>query len=277
MKTKPIVSVLLPTYNGAKFITKSIESVLKQDFSDFELIIIDDGSSDYGPDIVKEFMQKDNRVIFISNKENLGIQKTLNKGLGVAKGEYIARIDDDDEWVERDKLSRQVKFLDENSDYVLVGTGVVMVDEERNELFRFLQPIDDKSIRDRMLFKSCFMHSSILFRRRIVIELGGYSEKEEHKHIEDYYLWLELGKVGKLANLPTYGIKFMLRDGAITSKHKPEQFRKIIRLVKSFRSDYPNPRTGILFAYLRSGLFVFDKILPFTPLKNWFIKQYKKA
>lgn len=272
---EPKVSVLLPTYNGARFITKSIESVLLQSFEDFELIIINDGSTDYTPDIAKEFTRKNNRVVFISNKENLGIQKTLNKGLEIAKGEYIARIDDDDEWVDREKLSAQVKFLDEHPDHVLVGTGIIIVDEKRNELFRFLQPQGDKSIRQRMLFKCCFMHTEVLFRKNAVVEVGGYSEEEEHKHVEDYHLWLTLGKLGKLANLPTYSIKFMKREGTITSEHKPEQFRKIIKLVKSFRSDYPNPRMAILFAYVRSGLFIFDKVLPFASLKNWFIKRYK--
>src|SRR3989344_3196134 len=102
---RPGISVLLPTYNGGRFITKAIESVLKQSFGDFELIVIDDGSSDYTPKIVEEFARKDSRIIFVKNKENLGIQKTLNRGLSLAKGIYIARIDDDDEWADKNKLS----------------------------------------------------------------------------------------------------------------------------------------------------------------------------
>ena len=271
----PKVSVILPTYNGERFIANSIESVLSQTFDDFELIIVDDGSTDATSGVVKEFALKDERVVFVSSDKNLGIQKTLNKGLKMAKGEYIARIDDDDEWVERDKLSRQVNFLDNNPDYVLVGTGVIVVDEDRNEIFRFLQPTDDKSIRGRLLFKSCFTHSAVLFRRDVVLKLGGYSEDESVRHVEDYDLWLRLGRIGKLANLPSYGIKFMQRKGAITSKHKPEQFHKNIRLARSFRADYPHPWMAILFAYLRSALFVFDRILPFASLKNWFVKKYK--
>lgn len=274
---QPKVSVILPTHNGAKLITKSIGGVLKQSFEDLELIVIDDGSTDYTPDIVKEFAQKDKRVVFVSSKENLGIQKTLNKGLEIAKGEYIARIDDDDEWVERDKLSRQVKFLDENPEYVLIGTGVIMVDEERNELFRFLQPVKDKSIRDRMLFKSCFMHSSVLFRKDSIMQLGGYSEKEKHRHIEDYYLWLQLGKIGKLANLPSYGIKFMLRRGAISAKYKPEQFKKNIKLVRDFKKYYPHSTRALMFGYIRVLAYAFYKFLPFKFLKHLILKVYKNA
>jgi len=161
----PKVSILLPTHNGSRFISKSIESVLLQSFEDFELIIIDDGSTDMTPDIAKEFTRKDKRVVFMSNKKNLGIQKTLNNGMRIAKGEYIARVDDDDEWVGSDKLARQVDFLDKNSDHVLVGTGVIVVDEKRDELFRFLQPSGDEAIRRKMLFKSYFMHSTVLFRK----------------------------------------------------------------------------------------------------------------
>jgi len=272
---KPKVSILLPTYNGSRFISRSVESVLAQSFDDFELIIIDDGSTDVTGDIVNKFARKDKRVVFISNKGNLGIQRTLNNGLKIAKGKYIARIDDDDEWLDSKKLEYQVAFLDAHPEYVLVGTGVVVVDENRNELFRFLLPLDDAAIRDRMLFKSCFMHSSVVFRKNSVLKLGGYGESEEIRHVEDYELWLRLGRVGKLANLPSYGIKFMQRKSAITSKHKPEQFRKNIKLVRSFRADYPHSRMATFFAYLRSALFTFDKVLPFVSLKNWFIKRYK--
>lgn len=271
----PKVSVLLPTHNGSRFISKSIESVLSQSFEDFELIIIDDGSTDMTPDIAREFTRKDKRVVFISNKENLGIQKTLNIGMRIAKGDYIARIDDDDEWIDSKKLEEQITFLYTHPEHVLVGTGVIVVDESRNELFRFYQPLDDASIRNRMLFKSCFMHSAVVFKKDAVLELGGYGESDGVRHVEDYDLWLRLGRVGKLANLPSYSIKFMQRKGAITSKYKPEQFKKNIKLVRAFRADYPHSRLAALFAYLRSVLFAFDKVFPFVSLKNWFIKRYK--
>ena len=122
MNDKPRVSVILPAYNGERFIGRSIKSVLSQRLESFELIVIDDGSSDDTNSIIREFVGRDSRVRHLSNKENLGIQKTLNIGIRESRGEYIARIDDDDEWSDNDKLSRQVDFLDGNKDYVLVGT-----------------------------------------------------------------------------------------------------------------------------------------------------------
>lgn len=277
MEKPPKVSVILPTHNGGKFITRAVESVLKQSFKDLELIVVDDGSSDHTSQIIEEFKQKDQRVFFLKNKENLGIQKTLNKGLAAAKGEYIARIDDDDEWVERTKLEEQVLFMDANPDYELIGTGVIMVDEGRNELFRFLQPVEDSSIRKRILYKSCFMHSAVLFRKATILSLGGYSEDGKHRHIEDYNLWLHLGKAGKLHNLPMYGIKFMLRDGAISAVYKSDQFKNNVRLVKEFRRDYPGAFGAIIFSYVRLFGYEVYKLLPFRFLKHLILRIYKSA
>ena len=279
MKT-PKVSVILPTYNGSRFIAKSIESVLSQTFDDLELIIIDDGSTDRTAEVAEEFTRKDRRVIFVRNKENLGIQKTLNEGLRLAKGEYIARIDDDDQWVYKKKLTEQVALLDQNPDYVLVGTGVIVVDEERKELFRFSHPKDDDTIRNKMLFKSCFTHSTVMFRKDVVLGIGGYGEDEKVRHVEDYDLWLRLGTVGKLANLPEHGIKFMLREGAISAKYKSEQFRKNVRLVLKYRKNYPRFITAFLFANLRAVLYSVYEYIPFKsvlkPVKKIIFMVYKK-
>lgn len=272
----PKVSVLLPIYNGSRFMSKSIESVLLQSFEDFELIIIDDGSTDMTSDIAKEFMRKDKRVVFVSNKENLGIQKALNNGMRIAKGEYIARIDDDDEWISSDKLANQLDFLERNSNHVLVGTGVIVVDEQRNEIFRFLQPSDDEAIRKKMLFKSYFMHSTVLFRKDIALNLGGYGEGENTRHVEDYDLWLRLGTVGELANLPAYDIRFMLRKSAISAKYKSEQFRRNIGLVKTFRNNYPRFWGALLYSYSRLWAYKIYKHLPTNMAKHKILEVYKK-
>ena len=281
MKKKNIkVSVILPTHNGSKYISKAIESVLSQSLEDLELIIIDDGSTDRTSEVVKEFTKKDKRIVFENNKENLGIQKTLNKGIQMARGEYVARIDDDDEWVYLDKLEEQTAFLDRHGNYVLVGTGVIVVDEDRKELFRFMQPETDAEIRDKMLLKSCFTHSTVMFRKDTALEIGGYSEEEGALHVEDYDLWLRLGVVGKLYNLRQYGIKFMLREGAISSKYKLEQFRKNVKLVVKYRKHYPNFSRSFLFANLRGALYTIYEYMPFKsalkPVREVILTIYKK-
>lgn len=270
-----LVSVILPTYNGVKYIKRAIESVLAQSFFDWELIIVDDGSSDNTEDIAKEYAGKDQRITYIKNDINLGIQKSLNKGLKEAKGKYIARIDDDDEWIDKDKLKKQVEFLNNNPDYALVGTSAIVVNEDGKELFRYLLPETDQDIRNKLLMKNCFVHSSVLFRKEAVLKFNGYSEEEDVKHLEDYDLWLKLGTVGKLANLPIYAVKFMLRDESISSVNKLDQLKKDLILTKEFKTKYPNYIQSLAFGYLRLYSFkIFNLISPL--LKNKILKFYKE-
>ncbi|MEW5805358.1 MAG: glycosyltransferase [Patescibacteria group bacterium] len=279
---KPKVSILLPTYNGEKYLAKAIQSVLAQSFEDWELLVIDDGSTRKNEkgdfliqEIVKRFSERNDRVKYLRTEKNLGIQKALNRGLAEAAGEYIARIDDDDEWFDENKLVKQVEFLDKNSDYVLVGTGTIVVDEQGRELFRFLNPETDKEIRKRILAKNCFSHSSVMFRKSAVEKVGNYPETEKTLHVEDYYLWLKLGQFGKFHNLPIYGIKFMIRPGAISSKYKLKQFWHDILLVWQFRKDYPNFFFGFFRSWVRFILYGLLGFIPFLRLKYWAIKKYK--
>jgi len=272
----PKISVIMPTYNGGKYIRRAIDSVLGQSFKDFEIIVINDGSTDDTEQVLQEYIGRDSRVNYFDNKNNLGIQKTLNRGLKESKGKYIARIDDDDEWIDKEKLKRQIEFLENNPGYVLVGTGATVVDEKGLELFRYLLPESDYEIRKKILRRNCFVHSSVLFKRESVLEIGGYSENKEVKHIEDYDLWLKLGTVGKVANLPIYGIKFMITEGGISSNNKADQFKKNITLISKFKKHYPKYFYSIVFCYLRLFLY---KVLFFLPsiLVNKIIKTYKEC
>ncbi len=270
------VSIILPTYNGSRFIRRSIESILLQSFVNFELLIIDDGSTDSTAEIIQEAARSDSRVVYFKNEKNLGIQKTLNKGLNAARGEYIARIDDDDLWVDENKLKKQVEFLDTHPDYVLVGTGVIIQNEEGTELFRFLNIQNDEKIRKSLLGKNCFTHSSVMLRKSAAMKFGGYDESQETRHIEDYDLWLKLGTIGKLANLPVYAVRFTLRPGNISSKNKTIQFRKDIEMIKKYKKHYPNYLNAYLRGYLRLIFYGVFSILPLAALKNKILKIYKE-
>ena len=126
----PLVSILLPTYNGARYIREAIDSVLAQNFSDFELIIIDDASVDGVSLIIEEYLAKDARVVSYRNDKNMKLVTTLNVGLQVARGQYIARIDDDDIWNSREKLQKQVEILECSPRVAIVGTFGYIIDEE---------------------------------------------------------------------------------------------------------------------------------------------------
>jgi len=271
------VSIILPTYNGAKFISGAIKSVSAQSYKDWELLVIDDGSTDKTAEIVEELSKKDSRIKYFRNEKNLGIQKTLNKGLKLARGEYVARIDDDDRWVDVDKLKKQVEFLDKNPDYILVGMGVIVVNEDGDELFRFLNPQTDEDIRKKILSRNCFTHSSVMFRKEVAINLGGYSESEDVKHIEDYDLWLKFGRNGKMANLPMHAIHFIMRDKSISSKNKNIQLRRNIKIAKKYRKFYPNYFKASAKNYLRLFMYGVFKFIPFLKLKASILRKYKES
>jgi glycosyltransferase involved in cell wall biosynthesis len=276
MKTQILISIILPTWKEAQYIKRAIESVLSQSFSNWELIIINDGLYNGIEDSIKEYIRKDKRIILLKNEINLGIQKTLNKGLKRAKGKYIAHIDDDDEWMDKDKLQKQIEFLERNKDYCLIGTGVVVVNEKKEELFRYLNPETDRKIRNKFLKKNCFVHSSILFTKDTALKLGGYIEDEETKYIEDYDFLLRLGLVGKLHNLPIYATLYTSRKNSISSDNKFKQFKKNIALIKKFKGKYPKYFQSVIFSYLRLFFYKIFELIPFLSLKNKIIKLYKE-
>lgn len=268
------ISVILPVYNGEKYIQEALKSVLDQSCYNLELLVIDDGSADNTRAIVNGMKEQDTRIRYVRNEKNMGVQKTLNRGLHEAQGEYIARIDDDDEWADPQKLERQLAFFNEHSDYVLLGTGVIVVNEAGREIARFLNPETDEEIRRRMLTRNCFSHSSVMFRKEAALRFGGYDESLETLHAEDYDLWLKLGTVGKLANLPFYGLRFTERAG-ISNLHRMAQFRSDLYLAKKYRMQYPNYWFALVTNVLRISFWKFYRLLPRRLKKRLFV-FYKK-
>ncbi len=259
---QPLVSIILPTYNGAKYIAAAIASVQAQSYTNWELIIIDDGSTDDTEVIVQSLSHADSRIQYVKNEQNLGIQKTLNRGLALAKGEYIARIDDDDQWIDADKLTAQVSFLESHPDYVLVGTGVVIVTETGQEITRYTLSENDIAIRNRMLAKNCFAHGTVMYKKSAVNEVGGYSEQKNKRHIEDHDLWLRLGVIGKMYNLASHSVALMVRSTSITSRHRIIQAWRICKTALIYRNKYPYAPRGLLWAFLRMIFFIVDRIVP---------------
>jgi glycosyltransferase involved in cell wall biosynthesis len=257
-----LVSIILPTYNGSPYIKKAIESVLSQTYKNWELIIIDDCSLDRTSSIVANYINLNSNIKYIKNNENLGVQKSLNKGLSVSKGEYIARIDDDDEWIDVDKLKTQVEFLESNIGYVLIGTGALLVDEDDELLSKYLLPKSDLEIKNKILSKNCFVHSSVLFKKNTAQEVGGFSENEAIKHVEDYDLWLRLGMKGKLFNLNTYSTALRVRSQSLTYKNRVTQAKRILNLIVKYRKIYPRFTIGYIIALFRLVFFIIQNIFP---------------
>jgi len=264
LSVKPQVTVLMPAYNAAETIAKAVESVSGQLYDDFEFLIINDGSEDDTAKVVENVA--DERIRYLENDSNLGIQKTLNRGIRESKGKYIARIDADDSWVEREKLKEQVAFLENNPDHVLVGTGAIVTNEDGDELFRYKNPATDYEIRQQILGKNCFLHPSVVYRKSAVDQVGLYDESEACLHIEDYDLWLRMGMIGKLANLKMYGIVYRKSDMQISSQNKMTQLRGYLRLIRKYKDNYPGYWKALFRSYVRIYLYGW---LRFDELKKW--------
>lgn len=262
MKNQTLVSVVMPTYIGEKTIKRAIDSVLNQTYQDFEFIIINDGSQDNTNKIVSDI--NDERIIYLKNDKNLGIQKSLNKGLNLSKGKYIARIDDDDKWSNRNKLKEQVNFLQSNEDYVLVGTNAIVVNERGEEILKTNNTLKDHDIRKIILGKNFFLHSSVVFRKEVALRVGGYDEGEETLHIEDYDLWLKIGRIGKFANLPIYGLYYVKSKNQISSKNQTKQLKGYLKLIRKYKKYYPGYYRALLRSCFRIFLYGW---LNFTKIK----------
>ena len=251
-------------------------SVVAQEFAEWELVVIDDASKDESDMIGRKAADSDSRIRYVRNKENLGLQRTLNLGLGLCAGEFIARIDHDDEWCDVRKLSAQLRFFDAHLDHVLVGTGAIVTDQGGIEMVRYLLPGSDEEIRKRMLFKNCFVHSSVLFKRDLTIELGGYSEDSEVRHIEDYDLWLRLGKEGKMANLPTCAVRLHSLEDGISASNRLDQARKFLKLSRKHLHEYPNGGWAKIVGWLRMLAYELFGFMP-ASWKRIMFRFYKQA
>ena len=208
------VSVIMPVYNGEKYIKYSIESILNQTFSDFELIIIDDGSVDDTEKIIKSY--SDSRIKYFK-KENSGITDSLNLALEKSQGEFIARMDADD-ISEPNRLERQLKFFEQNPEIVLCGSFAKIINENNEDFGEFNKiPLNWSDIKIECILHNPFIHSSVMFRRDLVNVVGGYNKK--YWHTEDYELWTRIVNKYPCKNIPEFLLKYRISGNQITKKH----------------------------------------------------------
>lgn len=271
-KLNILVSILLPVCGKAPYISEAIESVLKQNLRDWELIVISDPPIGKEVEkVIEEYLQKDSRFSYLKNETRMGFQRSLNQGLEILKGKYVARIDDDDVWLDPEKLKKQIEFLESNPDYVLIGTGAVVINHEGKELYRFLEPESDNQIREYILYRNPFLHSSVVYRKNIVLSFGGYDEKL--KGADDYDLWLKLGTIGKLHNFPYFWLKFRAPRNNDNIARVPRYLRtkEKIQIIKKHRKNYPHFFQAICKDYLK--LLYLLTISRFPKLDNWLYQK----
>lgn len=196
----PKISVLMAVYNGEKSVRKTIASVLNQTYSDFELVIIDDCSTDKTLQIIQSYSDSDPRLVISTNKTNIGQINSLNIGLRQARGTYIARTDAGDISLPQ-RFEKQITYLDEHPEVVVVGTGAVRYDAKGKVIDVLRMPGDPTSMRQMAVVASPIIHVSVMMRKETIIQAGGYHP--DYFISADYQLWSKLlQKDFQLANIP---------------------------------------------------------------------------
>jgi glycosyltransferase involved in cell wall biosynthesis len=212
----PKITVLMPVYNASEYLQETMDSVLNQTFTDFEFLIINDGSTDNSEEIIKSY--SDPRIRLVNNEQNMKLIATLNKGIELAEGKYIARMDADDICLPT-RLEKQYRLMEENPDIALCGTGIKMMGK------KFFQPIvitEPEIIKNVMRAFNVFFHPTVMFRRSVLIE-HNYRYNPEYLHAEDYQLFQLLSEHHKLTNIDETLLLYRLSPGGISRVHNTAQ------------------------------------------------------
>lgn len=221
------VTVLMPVYNGEKYLREAIDSILSQTFSGFEFLIINDGSTDRSVEIINSY--EDPRIRLIDNDGNLGVAATLNEGLKLAEGKYIARMDCDDVSLPT-RLEKQVEFMDSHPLVGISGTWIEMVGAREGCIWK--TPVTHEKIVCTLLFESALAHPSVIIRKSVV-DINRLEYDPSFKHVEDYELWLRASRFTRLANLGEVHLLYRIHPDQIGERYFEEQLSSAMS-IRSF-------------------------------------------
>ena len=209
------LTVLMPAYNAALYIREAIDSVLHQTYHDYELLIINDGSSDTTKDIIESYTDKRIRLV---SQENKGIATALNTGLQLAKGELIARFDADDICLPG-RLEKQFGFMEANPACIITGSEAEYITENGEHLFHFKCPAYTNEEIKNIIYHTCpFIHTTVMFRKDVVLKAGGYPA--DAHNFEDHLLWIQLRTYGNYCNIPFPLVKVRINPASATMDEK---------------------------------------------------------
>lgn len=268
MKTEKEISVLMPVYNGGEYLFESVQSILNQTFSHFELIIINDGSTDNSFTIINGIANNDSRVVVIQQK-NMGIVAALNNGLAHAQGKYIVRMDSDD-IAEPNRFQIQYDFMEKNPRVVAAGSYCRFFGDQ-SRLFK--RPIAHKHCEAMLLLMNCLVHPSVILRTS-VLRQNNLVYREAYKYAEDYKLFSELSTFGEVTNIPQVLLKYRTHSNQTTVQKKKIQedvhiqiaceniAYKGVNIDKSLLASFIWPNENInAFLYLKKCISVISLLL----------------
>ena len=216
----PPISVLMPVYNCQTFLRESIESILAQKFSDFEFIIIDDGSTDGSPNIIQEYASRDKRIQAVRNPKNKGLIETLTIGNRYCHGEFIARMDADDISLP-DRLELQYAYLISHPEIDVLGANSTFIDEKGNPAsFKLIEPSDSFFVWLQMFFRCSIHHPTVLARSEVYKRFNELGFENTFIHAEDYAFWLRVGFECKFANLDIFLVNTRSHHRQVSTQNK---------------------------------------------------------
>lgn len=260
-KTSCRISVLMPVYNGGRFLRLAVESILAQSCRDFELIAIDDGSTDESSAYLEDVGRADARVR-VFHQENQGLVATLNRALHLAESPLVARMDADD-IAEVDRLEKQAKLLAENHKIAAAGSAITLIDDEGQSIRVRRYPETSDAIRAHLEKDAALAHPSVMMRRDCVLAVGGY--RPAFKHVEDYDLWLRLSEKYDLVNLPEPLLRYRIHDSKVSARYAADQIvgRRMAQFSASQRRGGRTDRLNDVSLSLEDHL-AGSEALPFT-------------
>jgi len=227
----PKVSVIMSVYNGERYLREAVESILNQTFRDLEFIIIDDGSTDGTADVLRSY--NDPRIVLLTNTDNIGLTASLNRGLGAARGKYIARMDADDISLPK-RLERQIAYLDTHPEVGLLGTWVEVIDEWGERLFTLQGSTDSLRLKWLLLVgQNLLTHSATMYRRSLVERLGGY---HPGRYSQDYELWSRMSFETQIAQLPEILLRWRNHSEGISTQHLEQQWETTAQIMQRTHS-----------------------------------------
>jgi len=225
--SSPAVSVLMPAYNAQKYIGEAIESILNQTYKDFELIIIDDNSSDTTWKTILRYQKKDLRIHAYRNEKNLKLSNTLNKGIALAKGKYIARMDADD-WSYPDRLQKQVSFMEKHPKVGIVGGAMEIMKADGSVVAKREYNLTDAEIRKYLFIYSPYSHPLVMLRKNILLKTDLYNTI--YNPAEDYDLYFQIGMYSQFANLPDTLLRYRVIENSMTTGNTKQMELKTIEI-----------------------------------------------
>lgn len=267
--SRPLLSIIMLSYNAELYLKEAIVSILSQDFDNYELIIIEDGSTDNSMNVIKSF--NDSRIKIYQNIINQGIVYSRNRGIRLSSGKYLGMLDSDDIALPG-KFRKQVKFLEDNPDFGMVGSWAVLIDKN-GKLLKEKWKLSGRpeKIPSIMFFKNYFVQSAVVFRREVLPE---YLYKPGYEIVEDYKLWMDILKKSKAWNLPEYLVKYRIHGNNMTITGENVVKDNLVAVYRELFEELgikPTEEELKIHHIIREGLLIRD-INTFKKGKNWLKK-----